>query len=99
MSSLIRGGKAEATELAVAAGALTLEWFARPDLTVDAKADGSPVTAADRAAEAWLRETLARRHPDDAVMGEEMPDTGGTSGRTCAPSELRSTRSESRRTS
>lgn len=72
----------EATELAVAAGAITLDWFARSDLTVDAKADGSPVTAADRAAEAWLRETLSKRHPDDAVMGEEFPDTGGTSGRT-----------------
>lgn len=41
-----------------------------------------PVTVADRAAEAAMREVLARERPHDAVWGEEFPPTAGTSGRT-----------------
>lgn len=71
----------EAVELATAAGRLTLRWFASADLEVDTKRDGSPVTAADHAAEAWLRDELASRYPRDAVVGEEMDDRPGDSGR------------------
>ena len=39
-----------------------------------------PVSAADLAAEAAIRELLAERRPDDAIMGEEGDDTPGTSG-------------------
>ena len=62
---------ADACELAEAAGALTLEWFRRPDLEVTTKIDGTEVTVADRAAERLIREELARRHPRHAVYGEE----------------------------
>lgn len=71
-----------AVDLCRQAGALTLEWFRSDRLGVDHKGDGTPVTDADRAAERFLREQLARHFPDDAVVGEEEADTGGTSGRT-----------------
>lgn len=40
-------------------------------LEVELKADGSPVTEADRAAEAAMRHAIARRFPSHAVLGEE----------------------------
>jgi histidinol-phosphatase len=71
----------DAVALARDAGRLTLQWFRSHDLAVDSKGDGTPVTAADRAAERFVREQLAARHPDDAVVGEEEADSSGTSGR------------------
>ena len=71
-----------AVELTREAGLLALEWFGTPDLAVDRKGDGSPVTAADLAVESLMRERLAGVWPDDAVMGEEHQDTAGESGRT-----------------
>ena len=43
-----------------------------------AKGDGSPVTAADRAAESIMREAIAAQFPDDAILGEEFGDKPGT---------------------
>lgn len=63
------------------AGELTLRWFRHPELEVHAKGDGSPVTAADRAAERLLRERIGERFPDDAVLGEEEGHQHGESGR------------------
>jgi len=71
----------EAVELARAAGDLTLDWFRRDDLVVDRKADRTPVTDADRAAERFVRDHLARRHPADGIIGEEEGVVGGTSAR------------------
>jgi histidinol phosphatase-like enzyme (inositol monophosphatase family) len=62
------------------AGALTQRWFRSADLAVERKGDGTPVTAADKAAERFLREELGRRFPDDAIIGEEEPSSTGTSG-------------------
>ncbi|MEU4692817.1 inositol monophosphatase family protein [Actinoplanes sp. NPDC023714] len=45
------------------------------------KADGSVVTAADRAVETVIRRVLAEAVPDDAVLGEEHGATGSGSGR------------------
>ena len=70
-----------AVNLARAAGETTLAWFQASDLTVDAKADGTPVTAADRASERLVRERLAASFPADGILGEEEPETPGTSGR------------------
>ncbi|MGH9210600.1 MAG: inositol monophosphatase family protein [Acidimicrobiales bacterium] len=70
-----------AVELVRTAGNLTLRWFASVDLQVDTKADGTPVTAADRTAERWLREQLAKHCPDDGIIGEEEPPSAGSSGR------------------
>lgn len=61
-----------ATDTAREAGALTLEYFQRPDLRTDHKHDASPVTAADRGAEQLIRERLAAAFPDHAVVGEEF---------------------------
>jgi histidinol-phosphatase len=70
-----------AVEIVRAAGEVTLGWFATADLAVESKADGTPVTAADRAAERRVREMIAERHPGDGVLGEEEAETAGTSGR------------------
>jgi histidinol phosphatase-like enzyme (inositol monophosphatase family) len=64
------------------AGAITLEWFRQERLTIETKGDGTPVTQADRAAERFVRDELARRFPDDAIVGEEEAERTGTSGRT-----------------
>jgi histidinol-phosphatase len=60
---------------------VTTRWFARTDLAVDNKADGTPVTEADRAAERHVRERLAEACPDDGIVGEEEAPVEGTSGR------------------
>lgn len=65
-----------------AAGELTLGWFNHPELGVEHKGDGSPVTVADRAAERLLREQIVAELPEDTIRGEEEEDRLGTSGRT-----------------
>jgi histidinol-phosphatase len=70
-----------AVDVAREAGQLTLRWFRAGDLAVDSKSDGTPVTAADRAAERLVRERLAEHFPDDGVLGEEEPESDGRSGR------------------
>jgi histidinol-phosphatase len=71
-----------AAAIAREAGAVTMRHFRAADLAVESKADASPVTTADREAEALLRERIRARFPADAVVGEEGDDVGGTSGRT-----------------
>jgi len=66
-----------ALELADAADAVTVAGFGSADLAVEAKADSSPVTAADRAAEETMRLLLARERPGDGVLGEEFGDAPG----------------------
>lgn len=56
--------------VADAAAAVTTRYFRSP-LPIDAKADASPVTVADREAEAAARALLAREVPGHAVYGEE----------------------------
>lgn len=81
-ASLRRGAERElegwlttALELADAADAMALQ--ARPgDLDIQAKADGSFVTHVDRAIERHIRERIADRHADHAVVGEEYEATG-----------------------
>lgn len=80
-SPIDRGILDEAVGLARRAGELTLEYFRRPDLVVDTKGDGTPVTAADRGAEAQLRAEIAELFPDDGIFGEEQAETPGASGR------------------
>ena len=70
-----------AIELADTAAAVTLAWFG-DRLPVELKADATPVTEVDRAAEAAIRDRLAQRAPDDGVLGEEHGELPGTSGRT-----------------
>lgn len=60
-----------ATETAVRAGRLALSHFQRP-IEVIEKEDLSPVTAADRAAEALIRELIETAYPNYGILGEEM---------------------------
>jgi len=63
-----------AGRLADAAGAAIRPFFRKP-FAMEAKADLSPVTEADRAAEAAMRAILAEERPGDGVIGEEYgPD-------------------------
>jgi len=62
------------------AAAETLRWFGDSELAVERKADASPVTVADRAAEAILRRELLAAFPADAFLGEETGATAGLSG-------------------
>jgi histidinol-phosphatase len=71
----------DAVAIATEAAELTLRWFRRDDLTIERKADGTPVTEADRAAEALVRDRLREAYPDDGVLGEEQAERAGTSGR------------------
>ena len=59
-----------AEELADAAGAAIRPYF-RQRLEVESKADASPVTVADRAAESAMRDLIAARRPRDGIVGEE----------------------------
>jgi myo-inositol-1(or 4)-monophosphatase len=70
-----------AVECARTAGALLLERFGSERVLATKSTSTDLVSAADLAAEAAIRDILARRAPDDAIMGEEGDDTPGTSGR------------------
>jgi histidinol-phosphatase len=61
------------------AGRLALRYF-DTDVAVEWKPDETPVTVADREAEALLRRTLLGAFPGDGFLGEESGDTPGTSG-------------------
>jgi histidinol-phosphatase len=62
------------------AGAISLEYFGAPDLTVHSKADASPVTEADRRGEQRIRELIGQAFPDDGFLGEEFGETSSSSG-------------------
>src|ERR1700749_3611893 len=70
MSQQLDSYLALANELANVAGAAIRPYFRTP-LAVDDKADLSPVTAADRAAEQAMRQLIAARFPDHGIIGEE----------------------------
>ena len=57
-------------ELAARTAQVALSYFGR-GLAVENKADGSPVTVADRAAEAAARAFVREHFPDDGFVGEE----------------------------
>ncbi len=59
-----------AVQTAQSAGALTLRHFGRA--RAERKADGTPVTAADREAERFCREAIERRFPAHGILGEEF---------------------------
>ena len=65
----------EAAESAArAAGEITLRYFGDV-LDAEEKSDGTPVTRADREAEALLRERIEGRFPDHGILGEEFGET------------------------
>lgn len=72
LSSLLEFAVAQARR----AGALTLEYF-HGTTPVERKADRSPVTAADRGAEALLREAIVAAYPAHGILGEEFGEQPG----------------------
>lgn len=79
-SELHDGRLAQLVPIAEAAGHSTRAYFGNAELTVEAKQDDSPVTAADRHAEQLVRKKVAEAFPDDEVLGEEFEPRPGTSG-------------------
>jgi histidinol-phosphatase len=61
------------------AGNIALSYFDR-GIAIETKADESPVTIADRNAEASLRAAIANAFPGDGFLGEEFGNTPGTTG-------------------
>ena len=59
-----------ACKLADAAAPIHRRYF-RATTAIEAKADGSPVTAADREAEAAMRTIIEAEAPDHGILGEE----------------------------
>lgn len=75
---------ATAHELADVARVATLSYFRSRDLAAETKETErfDPVTAADRLSEERMREVLARRRPQDGILGEEFGARAGSSGLT-----------------
>jgi len=63
-----------ASRLADASGPVIRSHFRAPGY-IDAKRDGSPVTAADREAEGAIRAILSAERPRDGIIGEEFGST------------------------
>lgn len=62
------------------AGALALE-YRRQGVSAEDKADDSPVTPADRAAERLIVQGLLEAYPEDGVLGEEGANKPSDNGR------------------
>jgi histidinol-phosphatase len=67
-----------AIDAAWQAGRITLGYFQR-EITVERKSDQTPVTAADRAAEAHLRDLIGRAWSGHGIVGEEFGPQRGSS--------------------
>ncbi len=67
--------------LVLEAGAETMRYFREKDLAVEAKADQSPVTAADHAADAVIVAGLEKDFPEIAVVTEERAETHDARGK------------------
>jgi len=65
-----------AESLADAARAVIRRYFRRP-LAVEDKSDSSPVTIADREAEAAMRRLIEERFPEHGILGEEHGSVRG----------------------
>src|SRR5262245_47761410 len=63
-----------AEEAARRAGEIILRHYAAPSVDHELKDDGSPVSRADREADAAIADTLRSAFPDDVLLSEEQPD-------------------------
>jgi fructose-1,6-bisphosphatase/inositol monophosphatase family enzyme len=61
-------------ELSLKAGAIVRRYY-NSQFEVERKADDSPVTAADREVETFLRQALEKQFPDYSIQGEEFGET------------------------
>lgn len=81
-----------ASHLADVAGEAIRPFF-RARFDIETKADASPVTQADRAAEAAIRATLAKERPGDGIVGEEYGDERAGAARVWVIDPIDGTRS------
>lgn len=81
-----------AERLADAAGAVIRPYF-RVEHGLEAKDDASPVTLADKEAEAAMRRLIIAERPMDGIIGEEEAAREGSSGRTWVLDPIDGTRS------
>jgi histidinol phosphatase-like enzyme (inositol monophosphatase family) len=72
--SVDEGMRACARELAVVAKSVVRKYY-RSALTIEIKEDQSPVTQADREAEAAMRQVIESRYPDHGIIGEEYGES------------------------
>lgn len=83
--------RAFSNELAHASGAFIRPHFGRLDLAVETKSDASPVTLADRGAEALMRGLIAKNFPPTASSAKNSaaiaptPNSFGSSIPSTAP--------------
>jgi histidinol-phosphatase len=70
-----------ARQVADTAGQETLRYF-QHGIKAEMKADGSPVTLADRSAEHLIRSAIEERFPDHAILGEEFGENSGNGSAT-----------------
>ena len=71
-----------AAEVAQVAGRHAMRWYRSSDAAdVDIKADGSPVTVADRESELLARKWISERFPSDGIIGEEFDDANPDASR------------------
>lgn len=71
MEAAIDKAVRQATDIVERASQIAMGYFRAP-LDLEAKADDSPVTVADRTTEAFIRKELARAFPEDGIFGEEF---------------------------
>lgn len=69
-----------AKEVAKAAARIATE-YQKQGVAAETKSDESPVTAADRAAEALIVKRLSEEFPDDGIIGEEGANQESKNGR------------------
>ena len=81
-----------AKRLADTAGAAIRPYF-RAEFGLETKADASPVTLADRAAEAAIRAILESERPGDGIIGEEYGTTRESAARQWVIDPIDGTRS------
>ncbi len=67
-----------AIDIARDAGQGILAIRRQDDLRIELKGDGTPVTQADRGAEALIRRRIADQFPKDGILGEELDRLEGT---------------------
>src|SRR5215475_799618 len=65
-----------AKQLAYRAGRITLSHYNK-GIQHDLKSDDSPVTAADRATEEFIRGEIEKNYPSHAIVGEEYGERAG----------------------
>ena len=71
---------AELAQLAAQAAARVILPHFRSSLNVQTKADGSPVTIADKEAEQCILDLIRKHRPNDGWLGEEFGSHQGSSG-------------------